>query len=136
MKDHAALIIHDGRKVLFAQRSALKKSLPNIWAFPSGTVEAGEKPETTAEREAQEELDIAIRVEKILAVTELPELGVRLHFAACGVVSGEPVIKEPKEIQAMRWLTFEEFFAEYSDSQIGHGLIYLRQHPEIWSRVS
>lgn len=133
MKNHAVFILRDGDKFLFVQRAATKKSLPNIWAFPSGTIEEGETPEITIIREAKEELGVDVQIEKSLAKVELPELQARLHFIVCAANLATPIIFDPGEIQKIRWLTFEEFFKEYSDQQIGHGLIYLRQHPEIWA---
>lgn len=136
MKNHAAIILHNKNKILFVQRSATKKSLPNIWAFPSGTIEEGEIAEVTAAREAKEELGVDVIIEGFLTTVELPELEARLHFVICKTKSDKPIIYEPTEIQAVKWLTFEEFFREYNDEQIGHGLIYLRKHPEIWQKVS
>jgi mutator protein MutT len=133
MKNHAAIILCENGKILFVQRSATKKTLPNIWAFPSGKVEKGESVEEAVVREAKEELGVVVLVKKKLATTELPELSARLHFMICSIRSGEPSIKAPEEIQSLRWLSFKEFFDEYGDDQIGHGLIYLRQHPEIWT---
>src|SRR3989338_553793 len=118
MKDHVAIVLRNGNKFLFIQRAATKKTLPNIWAFPSGTVEAGEKLEETAVRESQEELGVDVIVEKTLTTLDLPEFGVRLHFLICVSQSGEPSIKDLNEIQALRWMTFEDFFNEYSDEQI------------------
>ncbi len=135
MKNHAAIILKNKDKILFVQRSATKKSLPNIWAFPSGTMEEGESPEKTVERESIEELGIRVEVEQILATAELPELDAKLYFVVCLSKDGEPKKIDPNEIQAIRWMTFNEFFNEYSDDQIGHGLIYLRKHPEIWEKV-
>ena len=132
MKNHIGLIIRDLDKLLFIQRSSNKKTLPNIWAFPSGTVEEGETVEQTAVREAREELGVEVMVEKTLAVTELPEFGVRLHFLVAVIKFGVPGIQEPNEIQTICWLTMPEFFAKFTDSQIGHGLIWLRQNPLVW----
>lgn len=129
MREHAAIVIRDGEKLLFVQRSASKKTLPNIWAFPSGTVEEGETAEATAIREAREELGVEIEALKILDSVDLPEFGTRLVFVLCGIKSGEPTIQAADEIQAMRWMKLEEFFTEFNDVQIGHGLVYLRQHP-------
>ncbi len=129
MKDHVALIIKKDGKILFIRRSKMKKILPNIWAFPTGTVESNEKMEDTAKREAKEELDIDINVEKILGAKELPEFGDKLHFIICDIKSGEPKIKDSKEINSVKWLTFEDFFNKYEDWQIGHGLAYLRKNP-------
>lgn len=134
MKEHAAIILRDGKRILFVQRAATKKSLPNIWAFPSGTIEEGETPEMTAMREAREELRIEIAVEKCLGTLALPELNAKLIFLACVQMSDQPPVCDPAEIQRMKWLTFDEFFREFDDSQIGHGLVYLRKHPEMWRK--
>jgi mutator protein MutT len=135
MKNHAVIILHNGNKVLFIQRSAAKKSLPNIWAFPSGTMEEGEDKRTTLVREAKEELGININIEKEIGSVELPELEARLYFIVCKGDSLKDIVFDPNEIQKARWLTFKEFFSEYKDNQIGHGLIYLRKHPEIWEEI-
>ena len=132
MKNHAAIILRNGNKILFIQRSATKKFLPNIWAFPSGTMEEGESAEATAIREAKEELGIEVEIDRLLGTVELPELGARLHFAVCCARSDKPIVCDEKEIQAIKWRTFKEFFSEHTDEQIGHGLIFLRAHPEIW----
>lgn len=132
MKDHAVIVLHDKEKVLFVQRSKTKKVLPSVWAFPSGTVERGEKVEGTIQREAKEELGITVRIENIFATVELSEQGARLHFVLCALESGNLSIQEPDEIQSLGWHTFEEFFNTYGDDQIGHGLIYLRKNPGIW----
>lgn len=134
MKDHAAFILRNEDKVLFVQRAATKRVLPNIWAFPSGTVEEGELVEATAIREAMEELGVEVVVEDTLAVTELPEMGVRIHFIICKVITGVPQIMQPEEIQTLAWMTMPEFFNTFSDEQIGHGLIWLRAHPEVWQK--
>lgn len=136
MHDHVALMIRDSNNFLFIKRSKLKKTLPGIWAFPSGTKEESENIYQTALREAYEELGVIINVEKTLAVKELPEFNVRLHFLVCTVLSGEAFIKDTYEIEELSWLTFKEFFLKYSDSEIGHGLVFLRNNFELWKEYS
>lgn len=132
---HAALVLKDGKKVLFVKRSMKKKTLPGAWAFPSGTVETGEGSFETIKREAREELDIEIEPVRIMAETELPEFSVKLNFILCEIKNGNPRISEPDEIDRLEWLTFEEFFNNYSDNEIGHGLIWLRKNPEVWRNL-
>lgn len=132
MQNHAAIIIKKNNKVLFIRRAECKKTLPNIWAFPSGTKEAKETIYETVKREAVEELGVQVKIENILTTKELPEFNVKLHFIVCSIISGKPVIKNPDEIGEIKWLTFEDFFKKYSDNQIGHGLIFLRKNPQIW----
>lgn len=136
MKDHAAILIHKDKQFLFIKRSKFKKTLPNIWAFPSGTKEEKETIYETAVRESFEELGITVEAENTLTTKELPELNTRLHFITCKIIAGEPIIKDPNEIQEIEWLTFNQFFEKYSDSEIGHGLIFLRQNTDVWEEFS
>jgi 8-oxo-dGTP diphosphatase len=53
-----ALVDVDGR-VLIAQRPQ-GKSLPGLWEFPGGKVEAGERPEEALIRELDEELGVQV----------------------------------------------------------------------------
>ncbi|MBS3167516.1 NUDIX hydrolase [Candidatus Woesearchaeota archaeon] len=136
MKDHAALLIRDDNKFLFVRRSMNKKTLPGIWAFPSGTREEFEDVFETCVREALEELGVKIKVEKIIGVKELNEFKVRLHFIVCNILEGNVCINDPNEFDKLEWLSFNEFFDKYSDSEIGHGLVFLRQNPELWKEYS
>ena len=137
MEEHAAILIKDeDNKFLFIKRSKHKKSLPNIWSFPSGTKEVEEDINETAVREAYEELGVQVKTEHTLLTKELPELGVKLLFIVCTITSGEPVIKAVDEIEEIKWLTFSQFFENYSDTEIGHGLIFLRKNPPIWREYS
>ncbi len=133
MKNHAVIVLHDHGKVLFVKRSAAKKSLPNMWAFPSGTIEEGESKEITLVREAKEELGVDVKFEKDLASVELEDLGARLYFMQCSMINNQPIVFDESEIQQIVWLSFEDFFKKFKDEEIGHGLIYLRNHPEIWT---
>ncbi len=133
MKEHAAIVIRNERgEILFCQRSRLKKILPLAWAFPSGTKEKNEDIFDTTKREAFEELGVKVIPKEIMCTKELTEFGDKLYFVVCEIESGEVYIKEPKEIEALLWLTFEDFFNKFNTNQIGHGLIYLRDNPNLW----
>ena len=131
MKSHVAILLKDNGKILFIQRSETKRTLPNVWAVPSGTVEESETLSETTRREAMEELGVSVEVHGVMAEVDVPEFDTKLHFVTCSITEGFPGIKEPNEIRSLRWMTFDEFFDEYDDTQIGHGLRYLRKHPEI-----
>ncbi len=136
MKHHAALVIRDRNgRVLFVKRALTKKVLPGAWSFPSGTQEEGEDILETARREAKEELGIEIIDQKVVADVELSEFGSHLHFILCEKFLGEPKILQEHEMSEMRWMTFEEFFNTFSDDQIGHGLVWLRKHSEIYKAL-
>lgn len=132
MEDHAVYVIQKDGKYLFVQRSKQKKTLPGAWAFASGTVEEGESIDAAAKREAMEEVGVTVKPIRTFAVRDLPDAGVTLHFVLCELVSGEPKPVEKDEIEAVAWLSFENFFAKYTDEQIGHGLRWLRTQPQLW----
>jgi len=137
MKSHAVLVILDeNNKVLFVQRSMKKKTLSGAWSFPSGTIEDGEDIFQTIIREGHEELDVELEPIKIFAEKELREFSVNLIFVACKIKEGNPKINEPDEIDDLAWMTFSDFFALFSDTEIGHGLVWLRQHPQIWNNIN
>ena len=52
----------------------------------------------------------------------------------CDAKDQEPIINEPDEIEIMQFMTFSDFFATFTDDDIGHGLVWLRKHPEIWKK--
>jgi len=132
MKSHVALVIrNENNDILFVKRSMMKKSLPGIWSFASGTIEEGESVEETAVREGMEELGVELNCEKLLCEKELPELGVKLYFLLCKISSGEPKILDFREIERFEWISFEDFFSRFSDEEIGHGLIWLRKHRDV-----
>ncbi|MDP2946670.1 MAG: NUDIX hydrolase [Nanoarchaeota archaeon] len=129
MKEHVAMVIKNScNEILFIQRSLKKKTLPGIWAFPSGTVEEGEDFFQTAIREAKEELGIEVNPIKVFAATELNEFSIKLIFILCEITEGSPQILQPEEIEKIEYITFDNFFKKFSDSEIGHGLIWLRKN--------
>ena len=136
MEGHAVIVLQDGKgKTLFIKRSMKKNILPGKWAFPSGTIKEGEKIFETIIREANEELDIKVQPISTFAKTVLPEFSAHLYFVLCHIDKDEPRIKEPDEIDEINWMTFYEFFNKFSDDEIGHGLIWLRKNPQLWSSL-
>jgi len=134
MKDHAVMMIrNDAGRILFVQRSMKKSTLPGAWSFPSGTVEEGEDVLLTAVRESMEELGVDVSPERVLSTLDLDEFSVRLHFVLCSIISGDPVIGEPDEIDEIDWMSMEDFFEKFSDDNIGHGLVWLRKNPDVWA---
>ena len=133
MKEHVAIVLQNSNnEVLFIKRSMKKKTLPGAWSFPSGTKENNESLEDTTMREAMEELGVKVNPKKIMSNIDLPEFSVRLFFMLCNVEEGEPKITEPDEIDELRWMTFNDFFNNFSDKEIGHGLVWLRKNPVLW----
>ncbi|MEM9336571.1 MAG: NUDIX hydrolase [Patescibacteria group bacterium] len=140
MKTHAAFVLKDeDGNLLFVKRSESKSTLPGAWSFPSGTKEEEETIEETAVREAKEELDLTVTFEHIAGKTDLESFGVELHFVVCSVSNEEKetlTIMDYEEIADVQWMKLEEFFRTYQDDTIGHGLVWLRTHPEIASKLT
>lgn len=133
MSEHAVILLHEGPKVLFVQRAATKKKMPNVWSFASGTIEPGETPENTVKREAKEELGLDVEIEKRLNEIHLPHADAVLYFVLCHNKSHQPIIFDSAEIQKYQFSALPDFFNKFTDDQIDHAPRYLRDHPEIWN---
>lgn len=87
----AGLIFKDG-KLLIAQRPPGKHGALK-WEFPGGKIEEDEDPRDCLVREIREELQIEIKVEKVLETVfhRYPDRSVLLLFYQCQWLSGEPL---------------------------------------------
>ena len=101
-----AAIIRQNGKILICQRPA-DKNCGLLWEFPGGKTEADETGEQCIVRECQEELGIALYVERELTdiTYEYPDRIVHLRFYLCYVAAGVP---EKKEHNALAWITPSE----------------------------
>ncbi|MBP1933241.1 8-oxo-dGTP diphosphatase MutT [Ammoniphilus resinae] len=101
-----AVIENEKNEILCALRSPTM-SLPNLWEFPGGKIETGEKPEDTLVREIQEELGCVIEVyEKIEDINhEYPFAIIHLITFKTKVVDGIPQAKEHAKIE---WVPLEK----------------------------
>jgi 8-oxo-dGTP pyrophosphatase MutT (NUDIX family) len=87
------------------------------WQLPKGLVEAGEKPEATAVREAREEAGIETRVKAHIETIEYWYAGLeggirvrfhkRVHFYLLEYVSGD-TRDHDVEVNEARWIPIEE----------------------------
>jgi 8-oxo-dGTP diphosphatase len=101
-----AVILNEKNEVLCALRSQ-NMSLPGLWEFPGGKIEAGEIPEQSLEREIKEELNCSIQVGELVAdVThEYPNIIVRLITYKSVIIEGTPM---PTEHEKLIWLPLHE----------------------------
>jgi len=106
-------IIRKEDKILIAQRMPNSKYGANLWEFPGGKVEYLEHPEESLVREILEELDITIKVDKLLTIHShiydaKDENGHIILLAfLCDYVSGDV---QHLEVQNTQWVTPSEFY--------------------------
>ena len=100
----AAIIVKDNR--IFATQRGYGE-FKDGWEFPSGKIEPGESAQEALVREIREELDVDIRVGKLLETVEYdyPEFHLTMHCFICELLSEEIVLKEHEDA---RWLKKEE----------------------------
>lgn len=107
-----AAILRDG-KVLVLQRG-FEKSLPGLWEFPGGKVEAQENEKQALIREIQEELNMDILIEKYIATNihtydfaevELSVYTARMHTNAEIELTEHIAYKWllPSELEQIEW---------------------------------
>ncbi|MFC3885563.1 8-oxo-dGTP diphosphatase MutT [Bacillus songklensis] len=101
-----AVSINEQGDILCALRSP-EMSLPNLWEFPGGKIEEGEKPEQSLVREIQEELDCTVEVFEMIedVVHEYPNVIVNLLTYRTKIVEGTPTAKEHAEL---KWVPLQE----------------------------
>lgn len=122
-----AVLLRDG-KVLAAQRSA-SMSLPLMWEFPGGKIEADETPTAALRRELKEELHVIAQVgEEVETTTFDYDFGtVVLQTYYCTLLEGEPVLTEhaqirwlaPAELKSVEWAPADIPAVERIQEQLG-----------------
>ncbi|WJQ07495.1 (deoxy)nucleoside triphosphate pyrophosphohydrolase [Geobacillus stearothermophilus] len=100
-----AAIRNERGDILCALR-APDMSLPNVWEFPGGKVEEGERSEDALVREIREELGCTISVGELLADVfhEYEHAIVHLRTYEARLVDGEPRAREHAEL---RWVPLQ-----------------------------
>ena len=106
MKLVTAAIIRDGENVLVVRRGPGEK-LAGYWEFPGGKVELPETLQECLERELFEELDIATKVTKVVAVSDYKydNGAIKLVALEAEILHGEITLSVHDKL---RWLTPSE----------------------------
>lgn len=107
----AVILSAEGK--IFATKRGEKMSLPGLWEFPGGKIEAGETPQQALVREVQEELGAHVEVGEFVTTTDHEyDFGiVSLSTYRCELVSGTPTISEhsdsiwiePNRLDELEW---------------------------------
>jgi 8-oxo-dGTP diphosphatase len=102
----AAIIENEHNEILCALRSPVM-SIPNMWEFPGGKVEANEDIYSALQREIDEELACRIETSKEIFNDNTYEYNtfiINLISIKCKVVDGTPI---PNEHSKLIWLKRE-----------------------------
>lgn len=107
-----AAIVHDGQRLLIAQRRMDSKNEGGKWEFPGGKVEFCECPESCLVREIKEELDVEIEIERLFnVVSHVFEVdGLHRHIVLLCYVAkiksqnGVQAIPKAIEVAEVRWV--------------------------------
>ncbi|NWQ43303.1 (deoxy)nucleoside triphosphate pyrophosphohydrolase [Bacillus sp. EB106-08-02-XG196] len=102
----AAIIENENNEILCALRSP-EMSIPNMWEFPGGKVEANEDIYSALEREIDEELDCKIETATGIFndnTHEYETFIINLISIKCKVIEGTPT---PSEHSKLIWLKRE-----------------------------
>jgi 8-oxo-dGTP diphosphatase len=102
----AAVIAVDGKYLITQRRSTAV--LPNLWEFPGGKVEVGERDAGALAREVQERLGVSIEVGQMISYVRHPyeHYTVDLHLYECRLLTPDLTARA---VQAFRWIRSDEF---------------------------
>ena len=97
----AGVIIENGRVLITQRRKGDRHGL--LWEFPGGKVKEEEEPREGLKRELKEELDIEVKVGRLLRVVyhTYPEYSILLLVYGCRMERGVP---KPLECSDLRWV--------------------------------
>ena len=106
-------LIEKEGKYLLIKRSKIKRGLPNVypsyWDIPGGSVEENELPREAALREAMEEVNQKIRIDKIIHEDSQFDASkdtvfTRLVYAG-RIMEQRDIILDPEEHTAFVWIS-------------------------------
>ena len=109
----AHTLIEEDGKYLLIKRSKIKRDLPNVypsyWDIPGGSVKENELPREAALREAMEEVNQKIRIDKIIHEdsqfdSEKVTVFTRLVYSG-EILEERDIILDPEEHTDFVWIT-------------------------------
>lgn len=114
----AGLIYKDG-DILIAKRPP-GYHLAGLWEFPGGKQEPDETLEECLEREIKEELDIAIRVDRLLITVrhEYEKKIISLHAFECTHMQGDPKGLDGQEIKWIKTSDLQQYEFPPPDEEV------------------
>ncbi len=98
--------------LFFIQQRPANGLMADLWEFPGGKINQGEKPEDALVREFQEELQFSIQVEKKITTLKhgYTNFSVTLHAYLCKLIpeNQSPILHFASDY---RWIKSEDFRA-------------------------
>jgi 8-oxo-dGTP diphosphatase len=102
-----AVVLRRPGQLLLCHRSPARRWYPDVWDFPGGHVEPGERPADALRRELAEELGVTldgVDGEPVLRRTD-PATGLDLTVWVSGRWRGDVANLQPHEHDAIGWFT-------------------------------
>ena len=103
----AAVIEHEGRYLITQRRDSAV--LPNLWEFPGGKVEPGERDEDALKRELRERLEADGKIGKKLGEKVHDYDGYRVALALYETTLDETRPLTARRVKDFRWVSSSEF---------------------------
>lgn len=105
-----AAILHSGDCVLLCHRAPARRWYPDVWDFPGGHVEDGERPEQALRRELTEEIGVDVGLVLHEPVLHLIDDGTGLDLTVWHITSWKGAVqnRQPEEHDEVRWLAEAE----------------------------
>jgi 8-oxo-dGTP diphosphatase len=103
----AAVIEHEGRYLITQRRDSAV--LPNLWEFPGGKVEPGERDEDALKRELRERLEADGKIGKKLGEKVHDYDGYRVALALYETTLDETRPLTARRVKDFRWVSSNEF---------------------------
>lgn len=104
-----AFIVNENNEVLLHKRAVPAEK--DHWCIPGGRLEMFEKLEDAVIREVKEEIDVDVKIERILGICDHIIEAEKAHWVAieylCKIIKGEPKIMESDKASEMGWFSLD-----------------------------
>lgn len=107
-------IMIKNKNVLLVRRKEKERGL--WWQFPGGVIRTNQKDNKVAEREALKETGIVCKSIKKLGQRIHPDTHVIVHYWLCEYISGEPTVKDDKDLDRAEWINIKRALKTYLNS--------------------
>lgn len=124
-----ALVKNSKDEILIIRRTMIKRGKENFeggkWDIPGGTVEELEFPSVAAEREAKEEVNLDVTVERIVFEksnldTKKNKIFTTLIYSCRTVNNSETIELDLEEHDDYKWVTKEDILAMKDDELVSY----------------